>query len=220
LCASRFNLGNQVAWNISRGCTLAQEGFHRDKVNHPFKIRALADRNLHWHDSATKDLAQVVNHALELCVLAVHLVDEDDAGQVALIQIVPTQFGANFNSRHRVNQHDACIRNRNGAFDLTNKVNEPWGVQDVDLVAFVLTGHHCSPDGDTATNRFVIPVGHGSAVFNAATATGGARVVKHRFCQSRFARTRMPDQRYVAQLRSCETSHYPSSAGCADMMLR
>jgi len=87
-------------------------------------------------------------------------------------------------------------------------------------VALVLTGYYGGPDGNAAANCLVVPVGYGGSVFNTATTAGGARVVKHRFSQSRLAGTRMPDQRYVAQLRSCETSHYPSSAGCADMMLR
>jgi len=80
LSASRLHFGCQVARNIGGSCALAQEGFHRDEVNHPFELGAFADRNLYRHDSAAEDLAQVVHHALELRVLAIHFVDENDAG--------------------------------------------------------------------------------------------------------------------------------------------
>ena len=129
LRARIFDLGSKVAGDIGQRRAFAHVRLHADKIDDALEIAAFTDRNLHRHDRTAEDLTQVVERSSELGILAIHLVDENDTRQLALVQVAPAKLGAYFDARYRIDHDDARIRDRDRAFRLTDEVDEARRVQ-------------------------------------------------------------------------------------------
>ncbi len=125
--------------------------FHRQNADHAFEILLLAPRQLHRHQfDASRQCLHRLQRALEVGVLAIHLVNHYEARQFELVAVLPHQFGAHFHTGHRIHHDDGRVRHAQRRLHLAHKVGEARRVQNVDFVIVEFDRNEGSADGNLA----------------------------------------------------------------------
>jgi hypothetical protein len=76
----------------------------------------------------------------EVGVLPVHLADEADPGELPLFRVLPDLLRAHLNARGRLDQDHRSLDDPQGAEHVTDEVEVPRGIQEVDLVRLPRNG--------------------------------------------------------------------------------
>ena len=108
----------------------------------------------------TLDLVEEVEGGF---AFTVELVDEDDDGRLAHAADFHQFAGLCLDTFGGVNDDDDAIDGGEGAISVFGEVLVAGGVEDVDLVAFIVEGHGGGGDGDAALLFDLHPVGGGGA---------------------------------------------------------
>ena len=95
--------------------------------------------------------------------LAVELIDEDDDGRLAHAAHFHQFAGLCLDTFGGVDDDDDAIDGGEGAISVFGEVLVAGGVEDVDLVAFIIEGHGGGGHGDAALLLDLHPVGGGGA---------------------------------------------------------
>jgi len=149
-----------------------------------------ADGDLHRDDpGAVQLLGALVHQAEEICVLLVHLVDEQDPGHRAVFGQVPGLLQANFHGRVGRCDQDGAFGGAQGAQAFGQEVEESGSVEDVDLAGLPLDGGQGREHGHLALDFVGVEVGRGVAFFDLTQPVDGAGNVQHRFGQRGLSRS-------------------------------
>jgi hypothetical protein len=187
-----------VGGDVGELVALAGARLHRQQADDALKTRLLTPGELHRHELGAEGALHLLQGALEVGVLAIHLINDDEARQLMLVGILPYQLGADFHARNRVDHHHGRIGHAQRRFHFTEEVGEARRVDKIDFVLLVFDGDNCGGDGDVAAVLFVFKIRHRRAIFNPAQTTGDPGVVQKGFGQRGFARPTMAYQGDVA----------------------
>ena len=119
---------------------LTQVGLHGEQVDDAAEVVALADREEEGGDGRAPLLAEGVEHDVELGVLAIEAVDQDHAGQAALLGDLPDAVGAHLGPGDGIDDDEGEVGGAHTANHLGDEVGVAGGVDEVDLGATPLDG--------------------------------------------------------------------------------
>ena len=137
----------------------------------------------------------------------VHLVDDDDAGDVGFFGISPYPLGDRLDAILGVDQDDGRFDREQGRAGLVGEHVKAGSVDEIDLDALPLGKGDGVLHGCAAGNFFFVIGGDGGAVFNAALRGGHFGGMQQSGNQGGFATVRMPHYSYVADLTSLVRFH-------------
>ena len=92
------------------------------------------------HKIDSEGAAERIERAREVGVLAIHLVDERQTGQVALVAVGPRHLRADLGSGHAVYADQRRFDDAHRAFGFAGEIRIPGRVEDVELVVLPLDG--------------------------------------------------------------------------------
>ena len=132
----------------------------------------------------------------------VHLVDQDDAGDVGLGSESPHPLGNGLNAILGVDQDQCGFNREQRGAGLVRKHMEAGGIDKIDLDALPLGKGYGVLHGNAAGYFFFVIGGSGRAVFDTALGWGHLGGMQHGGDQGGFAAVRMPHYSHVADLTS------------------
>ena len=169
-----FQLGRQVG-AVFPGAIIR---LHRQQVNDAAEVGFGADRHHHRNKFIFREaVAQALQRAFVVGVLAVQLVNRDDDRLLVDLGVLPGQLGANLDARDRVHHHQHRVGHANGALHFALEVAVTRRIKNVDLMIFELDRNQRGREGQTAVAFFLVPVGDGTFFFNAPKSVDRAGVV-------------------------------------------
>jgi hypothetical protein len=131
----------------------------------------------------------------------VHLVDEEEDGEVETAALAPDCFGLGLDAAHPVDHQDGAVEDAHGALHLDGEVHMAGGIDDLEQVA--LPGGLGDGGGDS--DAVPLLLGHvvhvGGAVMDLANFVGSAGVKQYPFRQGRLAGVHMSGDTNVANVR-------------------
>ena len=137
----------------------------------------------------------------------VHLVDDDDAGNIRFFGVPPHALGHRLDAVLGVDDHrDGFNRQQRGARFVGEHV-EAGGIDEVDLDALPLGKGDGVLHGGAAGDFFFVVNGDGRAVFDAALGGSHLGGMQQSGNQGGLAAVRMPHYSYVADLTSLVRFH-------------
>ena len=104
-----------------------------DEVHDALERLALADRHCDRHRGAPEGLLDPLERALERGVVAVHAVDDQQAGDARLLGVAPDLLGLHLDARDRVHHHDRGVGHAQRRARLGEEVGVAGRVDQVDL---------------------------------------------------------------------------------------
>ncbi|MBA7593577.1 hypothetical protein ES703_00506 [subsurface metagenome] len=115
-------------------------GLHFNHIDHTLKIFLGADGKLYRETPPPEVRLKLLHHLKEVRILAIDLVDEDEAGKFVLLGIAPHQLSAHLHARSSTDNDNSPIGDAHRRFDLGDKVSIARGVNDVQFEPLPLTG--------------------------------------------------------------------------------
>ena len=200
LLAARLDGRGELFGDRARAAVVAHPRLPADEVDDVSEAVASADRDRERHDLHAEALAQRGQHLLEVRVLAVHARDRHEARQRARVGLLPRHLGAALDARGGVDGDDGGVGGRRAAHHLADEVEVAGRVDEVDAVALPLERQRRQRDRVGPPVLFLVEVGDGVAVLDAAEAVDRARGEQHRLTEHRLPRPAVPHQHDVAEL--------------------
>ena len=167
-------LGGDVAHRGFAGAiALVAPSLHSDQVNQAAEAGGFAERQGHRHDAPPEALREGAEGALEAGVVAVHLADDENAGQLELDGVVPDFFRHHFGASHRVHEDERAVGGHQRRLGVVDEEVVAGRVDEVEL-DFLSRGpalrslggggplgvRERRPDGNLARDFFFVEVGH------------------------------------------------------------
>ena len=169
-------------------------GLLADQIHHPFEAGFPADGELDRHGLDLQNFPDFLERLVKIGPLPVHLIDEDQAGQVVPVGRLPDLFGAHLDAVHRVHHHHGPVRHMEGGPGIRQEVVIPGGVGQIDRVLFPLIMVKGGGDGDLAFNFLRLVIQDGTAVVDFSQPGGGPRSKEEGFGQGGLAAAPVADQ--------------------------
>ena len=151
------------------------------QVHRALEGRLGADRQVQRHRPRRQLSPQRFEHAEVVGVLLVHLVDDHQPRLLVPVQPTPADLGADADGARGADHEQRALGHRQGARDLATEVEEPRGVQEVDLEAVQLHVRHREVDGDPTLLLLRLEVEHGGSSLGGAHPTDRPRGEEHAF---------------------------------------
>ena len=178
------------------------------------KALGVGDGQLDGNTVAAPALVHIVDQGAQSAAAAglgvVHLVDEDDAGDVGLFGISPHALGDGLDAVLGIDQDDGGFDGQQGGAGFVGEHVKAGSVDEIDLDALPLGKGDGVLHGDAAGYFFFVIGGDGRAVFDAALGWGHFRGMQQSGDQGGLAAVRMPHYSYVADLTSLVRFHWVS----------
>ena len=149
---------------------------------------------------AAEPLLQRGQDVLKVGVLAVHLVDEDNAGCGPLIQEGPRVLGSDLYAGWRRHEHNSPVGNPQAGNHLTTEVRVARSVDHVDLVVAPDAGHERQLCAAASLDLLRLIVGSGVAILDPAHAGCGAGGKEQGLRERGLAGTTVREEYDVSQL--------------------
>ena len=137
---------------------------------------AAADRDGERRRVAFEPLLDILDGVGEVGADDVHLVDEDQARHLVLVGLPPDGFGLGLDAFLGVEDDDGAVEHAQAALDLGGEIDVAGRVDQVDRAVAPLEGNAGAVDGDAAFLLFLVVVGVGGALIDAAELVLGAGV--------------------------------------------
>jgi len=147
---------------------------------------AFTDGHLQRHSLDTQG-GQAVEGHLEVGAVAIHLVDDEDGGQVFGAGEVPEFFGQGAHAIHGVKHEDDAVHALEQAFHVAGKVSVTRDIKHEVAILVPEAGSHRRLDGAATTYFFRFIVEAGGTVFDGAHAGQSAAIEEEHLGQRRFA---------------------------------
>ncbi len=160
------------------------------------------DRNRTWGK-----LLETVDHPPVVGVLLVHLVDDDQGGELTASQLLPGKLRTDDDTGARPDHQQGTLGGAQRAVDIAGEVLESGCVEQVDLVVVPGQVRDRGADRDLALDLFGFEVERGVARVRASQPLDGPARVEHRLGQARFAVVAVPEQRNISDLLRVDSGH-------------
>ena len=182
------------------------EGLHIDQVDHGDVLTGLHGDE-HGADGHAEGRVDLVEHAGELGLGIVALIDEESLGNTGGAGCVPCQLGTDLNACLTVHADDGGVCHADSLLDFALEIQEAGGVQHVDLG--VLPGHERGGSGQSKASGLLlcVVVADGVGARDGAQTVGGAGDVQHSLGQRGLTRAAVAQKRQVTELFGVEISH-------------
>ena len=141
---------------------------HGQEVDDAFEGILLANRELHGDSLCMKTGVDGLYGMFEISAYSIHLVDECDTGNTVVICLSPYGFRLGLNAIFRTEYSYRAVEYAEGTFNFYSEVYVPWGIDDVDTIAFPVAGGCSGGNGNTAFLFLNHPVHGSSAIMNFA----------------------------------------------------
>ncbi len=181
-----------------------------EKVDDAAEILLGADGQVEGKRSRREVLTHRADRAVEVGVLLVELVDHHDARLAGSVAELPRDLGPHRELRARPDHHDSAFRHTQPAEHLAGEIEEPGGVQDVDLVAAVLGETDAQVDRDLPFLFLGLEVHRRGRLVGRAHPGDGAGGEEHRLGQRGLAVVRVAQQDHVSDLVGSVLSRHPN----------
>ena len=191
------------------------DGTHGEQVDHGDVLAGL-HRDEHRADRNAEGGVQLAEHALELALLVIALVDEEGAGDACLAGNVPCKLGADLNARLAVHADDGGVRHADSLPDLTGEIQEAGCVEDIDPGVLPCHERRRCGEREAARTRFGIIVAGRVALRGIAETIDGAGHVQHRLGDGSLSAAAVTEKSQVPDLFGIEFSHSDSPSSAAD----
>ena len=99
------------------------DGVHLDEIDDAGKVVLGADGELDDHGMGAQAILDHADAALEVGAGAVHLVDEDEAGNVVLVGLAPDRLGLRLDAGDGIEDDHATVEHAQRALDLDREVD-------------------------------------------------------------------------------------------------
>ena len=186
-------------------------GLHGDEIDDAVKTLRIRDGQLDGNTVAAPALLQIVNEGAQTAATAglgvVHLIDENDAGNVGFFSESPDALGDRLDAGLGVDDDDGGFDGKERGAGFVGEHVEAGRVDEIDFDALPLGEGDGVLHGDAAGDFFFVVGGGGRAVFN--TALGGSHFsgMQQSGNEGGFAAVRMPHYSDVADLTSLVRFH-------------
>src|SRR5712691_1854086 len=147
-------------------------------------------------------------------MLLVELVDDDDAGLVGAVAMLPSNFCADGQVAVWPDHHDRAFSHPEAAEHLAREIEESGSVEDVDLEAAMLGEAHAEVDRDLAPLFFGLEVHGRGLLVGRAKARYSAGGEEHGLRQRGLAVVRVTEQDDVPDLFRRVISGHPTPNLC------
>ncbi len=167
LAVARRLVGEGVR-HVALAPLLAAEALHGQQVDHALERALRADGQLEGNALLAEHRLELAQRLEEVGVLAVHAVDEDQAGEVALVGEGPGVLGADLDAGGGADDDEGGVGGAQARLHLPHEVGVAGRVDDVELLPLPLAGEEGEVDADLALVLVGVEVGDGGAVVHAA----------------------------------------------------
>ena len=175
-----------------------QVGLLADQIHHPFETGFPADGQQDGHGLDLQHFPDFLERLVKIGPFPVHLIDEDQAGQIVPVGRVPDLFGAHLDAVHRVHHHHGGVGHMEGGPGIRQEIVIPGGVGQINRVLFPLIMVKGAGDGDLTFNFLRLVIQDGTAVVDFSQPGGGPRPKEEGLGQRGLAAAPMADQDQVA----------------------
>ena len=124
--------------NVLASCASVIDGFHVHEVDDAFELAFIADRDLHCCRGDFELMIDLIDALEGVGAHAVHLVDEDDTGNIIPSHLSVDRDRLRLHTRDGAKNHDGPIEHSQRAFDFDGEINVPRRIDEVDVVVFLL----------------------------------------------------------------------------------
>ena len=182
------------------------EGLHVDQVDHGDVLTGLHGDE-HGADGNAEGSVDLVEHAGELGLGIVALIDKEGLGNTGGASSVPRKLRTNLNACLTVYANDGGISHADSLLDFTLEIQEAGGVQHVDLG--ILPAHEGGGSGQRKASCLLlcVIVADGVGLTDGTQTLGCAGNVQHRLCQRGLTRAAVAQERQITELLGVEISH-------------
>ena len=112
----------------------------REKVQRSLEGTALTNRHLHGNYALTEAHTQLIDNALEIRMLAVHLIKEDCSRHLLLLCQSPYLFCFYLNTVRRRYDYESVISRQHGSPDLAEEIRISRSIEEIQLTVLPF---HC-----------------------------------------------------------------------------
>ena len=160
--------------------------FHIKQINNAFEFGFGANRQLQSQRLCPQTIDNHIQAAIEVRSDSVHLIAETDSRNIVLVCLAPYGLGLRLNAGNGIEYRDCAVQNAQRTLDFNRKVNVSRRIDDVDSVAFPVTGCRSRGNGNTAFLLLFHPVHRCSTVVRLADFMIYACIIQDTFCCSGF----------------------------------
>ena len=182
-------------------------GLHADEVDVAFDLVVLDKGDDQRADGGAEGRLELLEHLVEIGVVAVHLADEDGAGLAELCGRLIGLFCADGNAGFAGDDDQGAVRRAEGLGLAKRKVEETGRVEEVDFHVVVLDRDDRKVQRGLSLDLFRVKVGDGGAVRHLAQAVGRAGAVEERLHQTGFAAAAVADDGHISDVACLILSH-------------
>ena len=180
--------------HLGRLAVLVDGGVLLDDVDVAAERIGGADREVDGRDLRAESGLQLVERRVVVRVLAVHLVDEDQARQPARVGELPDLLGADLDAGGGIDHHDGRVDRGERLDHIGLEVGVAGRVDDRDAGALVLDRADGEVDALPALLLVGVPVERGRARLHGAEPVDRAGIEEHRLCEARLAGATVGDE--------------------------
>jgi hypothetical protein len=186
-------------------------GLHGHEIDDAVKALGVGDGQLDGNTVTAPALVKVVDEGVEAalggCLRVVHLIHEDDAGDVGFFSEAPDPLGDGLDAGLGVDDDDGGFDREERGAGFVGEHVKAGRVEEIDFDALPLGEGDGVLHGEAAGDFFFVVGGRGRAVFDAALGGSHFGGMQQTGNQRGFAALRMPHYSYVADLTSLVGFH-------------
>ena len=155
----------------------------------------------------TELTTQVIQNAIKISVLTIHLVDKNDTRQTGFFSQLPALFGTNLYTAGCANHDQRTVYCSKSSFNLGNEVSKAGSVDEVNLGITPFNRCQSGVNGDLTFDFLGFIVSGGSTVFNLAHSADCSAAIQQGFGNGRGSCSTMTHNGHISNLISSVLFH-------------
>ena len=163
--------------------------------------------NLQGGNGFAEVFTQISQCFFKVCIFIIHLVNENDTGQVHFFAVFPCLFRTDLYAGFCGNHNQPCIRYVHCQLYLGCKVKVTGSIQEVNLCILPFNGNYRCIDRNLTANFFCFIVGHSVSIFHLAESLRCTGIIQRCFGICGFTGTAVAQKNYVSHSVRCIIFH-------------
>ncbi len=143
-------------------------------------------------------LLQLFQRAGKISVLPVQLVDQDQAGQIEILGVLPDFLGAYFDPGNRTDDHRSGVCHAQGSKQISDKVKVTGRIQEINLAPVPFQRRQTDIDRNLPLDLVGIVIGGCGSRFNVPETVNGSAGKKESLGKRGFAGSAVGNQSNIA----------------------
>ena len=142
--------------------------FHGKQVDDALEAALGTDGELNGQAFVTEPGLDFGHRPGEIGVLPVHFIDEDKAGEISFVAVIPGLLGADFDAGGGADDDDGAFSDAHRCLDLADEIGVAGSIDDVYLFVLPLAGEQGQVDADLALYFVGVVIGSARAIVDLA----------------------------------------------------